>query len=475
MNRRRILIPTVAVILVVAGFLVIRGNRSAAAAASADVQTAAVERGSVELTVSAAGVLESPQAASLSWQTGGIVDTVSVKVGDQVHAGQVLMELDPTSLDSSVIQASSDLAEAQRALDDLLNSNLARAEAQKAVADAQDALDKAQRTYHVQQQGNRATSDMLKAAQAKVVVAREAMQDAKDEYDRSHGSTSQDAGKANAYLRYIAAQKVYNQALASYNWYTGHPSDIEQAGLDADVAIAQAQLEDAQRNLARMQNGPDPLEVEAAQAKVAQAQATVNRARIVAPFDATVVSLAVRDGDTVESGQAAVGLADLRTLQVQVDVSEVDINQIQVGQEARLTLDAAPDQTYPGVVSQITLAGVSSQGVVTFPVTVELADPDPALKPGMSAAVGIVIDHHDNVLLVPNRALRLEGSQRSVVVLFEGQQISVPVTLGLSNESVSEVAQGSLREGDEVVVTATTSSSTSARFGGGFIGGAFRP
>jgi multidrug efflux pump subunit AcrA (membrane-fusion protein) len=85
--------------------------------------------------------------------------------------------------------------------------------------------------------------------------------------------------------------------------------------------------------------------------------------------------------------------------------------------------------------------------------------------------VSIVIERHENVLLVPNRALRLVGGQRSVVVVFEGQQVSVPVTLGLSNETNSEVMEGALQEGDAVVLNATTSAQTGFAGGGGFIGG----
>jgi len=476
MKRRKFLIPVVLVALVVAGVLGYRSFRANSASAASDVQTAAVERSSVDVTVSAAGVLEAPQSASLTWLTSGIVQDVNVNVGDVVHAGDVLMELQAGSLDPTVIQARVDLASAQQNLDDLLHSDLAKAQAEKTMADAQDALQTAQRNYNVQQGGHRGSSDTIKAAQAKVVVTREAMDQAKSAYDHTRGNRTQDAAKANAYLRYTSAQNAYYAALASYNWYTGHPTDIEQAQLEAEVAIAQAQLDDAQRLLSRLKDGPNALDVEAAKAKVAQAQAVVNRARITAPFDGTIVSLSARPGDLVDSGTAAVALADLRTLQVQVDVSEVDINNIQVGQEATLTLDAAPDQTFTGKVSQVTLAGVSNQGVVTFPVTVEVAQPDPALKPGMSAAVGIVIDRHDNVLVVPNRALRLENGQRSVVVLFEGQQVVVPVTLGLSNDSVSEIVGGSLQQGDNVIVNATSTSTATTRLGGGgFIAGGFRP
>jgi len=138
-----------------------------------------------------------------------------------------------------------------------------------------------------------------------------------------------------------------------------------------------------------------------------------------------------------------------------------------------LTADAAPSMTFEGTVAAVTTVGTSSQGVVTFPVTVIIPNPDPALKPGMSAAVSIITEERADVLLVPNRAIRVSNGQRSVTVMFEGQQFSVPVTLGLSNDSYTEVVEGSLKEGDTVVTRSSTTTTTQNSAGGlfGFLGG----
>jgi multidrug efflux pump subunit AcrA (membrane-fusion protein) len=82
--------------------------------------------------------------------------------------------------------------------------------------------------------------------------------------------------------------------------------------------------------------------------------------------------------------------------------------------------------------------GTSTQGVVTYPVTVEVDDPDPALRPGMTAAVSIIVERHEGVLVVANRAIQVAAGQRTVAVLFEGQRISVPVTLGLVGDTTSD-------------------------------------
>ena len=466
MKKRRILTFSLVGLLALAGFLVIRGGAAARSTAADDIDLGLVERGALEVTINAAGTLASPQSAALSWEAAGVVASLPVEVGDSVHAGQVLSELDPSTLDAGVIQAAADLARAERDREELLNSNLPLAQAQQAGADARDALRVAQYNHDVQQEGRRATAEAIELAKANLLLAEDRVEEAEDAYNGARG----DLARANTLTRLAAAKADYRSALATYNWYTGHPTDLQQAMLEADLAVSQATLEDAERTYERLLNGPDAVEVAAAEARIAKAKATLAAVRITAPFDATVVSISVRPGDVVEDGTVAVTLANLQTLEVEVDVSEVDVNQIAVGQEARLTLDAAPDRTFSGVVSQVTLAGEVSQGVVTFPVTVEIADPDPALKPGMTAAVTIVTERVENVLLVPNRAVQAQSEQRTVVVMFEGQQISVPVTLGLSNESMSEVLEGGLQEGDSLVLNATAASASLVQGGRTFFG-----
>jgi RND family efflux transporter MFP subunit len=244
------------------------------------------------------------------------------------------------------------------------------------------------------------------------------------------------------------------------------------------VATAEAELEDAQQALETLQNGPDPVAVAAARARVANPQAIVDEARQVAPFDGTVVAIDSSVGDLVSSGTAAVTLADLSQYQVQVAVSELDVEQITVDQEVTLTLDALPDQTFVGRVADVAFMGSSNQGVITYPVTVVVDDPDPALRPGMTTAVSIVVERHEDVVIVPNRAIQVSGGQRVVRVLYQGQEISVPVTLGLVGATTSEIAEGALQEGDEVVLNTSSSSQTSNFVGGpgimGLAGGEMR-
>jgi multidrug efflux pump subunit AcrA (membrane-fusion protein) len=105
--------------------------------------------------------------------------------------------------------------------------------------------------------------------------------------------------------------------------------------------------------------------------------------------------------------------------------------------------------------------------VVTYPVTIEVDDPDPALRPGMTAAASIIVERREDVLVVANRAIQVAGGQRTVTVLYEGQQIVVPVTLGLVGATTSEVAEGALQEGDVIVLNASSTTQSGATFRGG--------
>ena len=183
-----------------------------------------------------------------------------------------------------------------------------------------------------------------------------------------------------------------------------------------------------------------------------QAQMAVQQAQIVAPFDGVVTAVNITLGESASTGSGAIQLADLGHLEIVVNMAEVDVPRIKVGEAAEISLDALPDAQLTGKVTEISPAGVLTQGVVNYPVTVALADPGNGVLTGMTANVNIVTDQRDNVLMVPNRAVHTQGRQKLVTVLFEGQQIQVPVQTGLSNDTMTEVTSG-LNEGDTVLFT----------------------
>ena len=434
----------VAVVVVVALVLSARARNSAASA----YQTEQIAAGSLTAEVGATGTVHANQAATLTFQTAGTVDMVNVRAGDQARKDQVLATLERTSLSASVILAQADLVEAERALEDVLASTTAKAQAELALANAEDALADAEYNRTVQQQGYRASPETIREAEAKLVLA----EDEVDHYKGIYDSASGDSSKALALVNLSSAQQRRDAALRNLNWYKGKPSDNDQAILDAKVAVAEATLEDARRAYERVKDGPNEGDVAAAQARVDAARASLDLAQISAPFAGTVTFVEVKPGDLAAPGAVAFGLADRSRLLVDVEVSEVDIDSIEVGQDATLTFDAIPDMTYQGKVTEVGQVGVAVQGVVNFEVELEVLNPDESIKPGMTAAVDIVVTELVNVLLIPNRSVRVQDGQRVVYVMRDGKLAQVEITLGASSDSYSQVLEGELQAGDLIVL-----------------------
>ncbi|MBI4761586.1 MAG: efflux RND transporter periplasmic adaptor subunit [Chloroflexota bacterium] len=390
-------------------------NRSRNAAAQNTFQTAVIERGKLTATIGATGTVRARQSAILVWQTAGTVDTVNVKVGDNVPAGFVMAYLSKSSLPQSIILAEADLVSAQKTLDDLLNSDTARAQAAIALRDAQAAYDRARKK-------------------------REGLNGLIDIQEIVTKTKNTPFGK-------IEVREVKT--------YKGYADATTIAKADEELALAKAKLDDAQRTYDRLISG-NVVEITAAQARIDAAKATLNLARVIAPFNGIVTEAYPLPGDLVNAGMAAFRLDDLSSLLVDVSVSEVDINSVEVGQPVKLTFDAILGREYNGVVVEVAKTGTVTAGVVSFKVTVELTDADALVKPGMTAAVNITVKELDDVLLVPNRAVRLSEGERVVYVLENGQPVKKIIRLGLSSDTMSVLAGGELQESDLVILNPPT-------------------
>jgi HlyD family secretion protein len=442
-----------ALVIVVAAYFGLRAIRSARGqAAGGGWQTVPASTGELVASVGATGTVRANQYSLLSFKTTGNAERVNVGVGDHVVAGQVLASLTPSSLPSTVILAQADLAEAQRALDDLRNSDAARAAAQLALANARQAYDTAQRRYVSQQKGNRATQETINATEADLAYAESQVDAAQDAVDRVSNRAEDDPDRVAAEKALYDARHARDVVQASLNWYTGQPTAIDQQILEAELAQAAAAVKDAEREWERLKDGPDPNDIAAAEARVQAAQANLELPRITAPFSGTITSVEVRPGDEVGPGTSAFGLADLSRMLVDVQVSEVDIDQISLKQEATITFDAILAREYHGTVSEVDLVGAPNQGVVSFNVSIELTDADDSVRQGLTAAVSIVTDKLEDVLLVPNRAVRVVNGRRVVYVLQNGNPEQVPVELGVSSDTDSQLLSGDLKPEDPIIL-----------------------
>jgi HlyD family secretion protein len=408
---RRIVPPLAVVLLVSAGLFYLSTVSGAAAG-----------------PLRASGTIESIEVGVAS-EIAGRVSEVLVDEGQTVAAGEPVLRLDSrllegqrrsaqTAGEAAFAAAQMELIAARQALDELYdNAPTARAQAQQALANARDTLDEAQRDYTYNQEGNRATSTTLKSAKAKLAVARERMDHAESVYEHAPGHLEDGGAKAEAYMAFVAARNEYNKALSSYNWYTGHPTDIDQAQLEADVAVAQAQLDDAQRLLEDLRLGPDPESLELAQARLTLASAQFAAARakadfdlesldlqlekllIRAPLDGVVLSRTIEPGEVLAAGAPALSIGTLGQLTITVYLPEDRYGELSLGDEATVAVDSFPGVVFAAHVVRIadkaefTPRNVQTEeGRRTTVFAVELAVDDTSgrLKPGMPADVEFI-------------------------------------------------------------------------------------
>ncbi len=443
------------VLLALAGVAVFYFYNRNAQSAQSQYQTVAAEKGDLLAVVGATGTVRARQSAQLVWQTSGTVESVNVLPGDSVSAGDKLASLDMTSVAQNIILAQSDLLNAQRSLEDLQTSTVARAQAEQAVVQAQKAYDDAKTRYDgINFQ--RASDSFIENTKAELDLAKQQVTLARRFYKLVENLNDGDSRKAQALANLTAAEMRVDQLTAQLNYVTGRPDAQEIAQRKAALELAAAQLEEAKRKLERVKDGPDPLEVATLETRILAAQATLNQLYVTAPFDGVVTAAEPLSGDQVSPGQVAFRLDDLSHLLVDVQVSEIDINSIQVGQPVTMSFDAVLGKTYNGVVVEVGRAGSVVQGAVNFTVTVELTDADEFVRPGMTAAVNILVKEVKDVLVVPNRAVRVVDGQRVVYVLKEGQPEMVKIRLGATSDTVSEVVDGDLSVGDLIVLNPPT-------------------
>lgn len=370
-------------------------------------ETATVERGLLEVSVSATGNLQPTNQVDVGSELSGIIDTVLVDINDQVKKGQVLARLDVSKL----------------------NDQIARSRAALVAAEAG-----------------------VRQAEATVIEARASLQRLQEVFRLSGGKV---------------------------------PSRSEMENAEAAMARAEA-------NLA------------AAAASVSQARATLSsdetnlaKASIRSPINGVVLARKVEPGQTVAASLQAPVLftlaEDLSQMELQVNVDEADVGQVKAGQQASFSVDAYPGRKYPASISRVSYGSQVNEGVVSYPTVLKVSNDDLSLRPGMTATAQIRTASRENALLVPNAALRFtpaaggarkadsggilgsllprmprtassraprgddeKGGGRRIWVLQDGQPVPLPIKTGLSNGRMTEVLEGELRPGMQVITDTAT-------------------
>ena len=373
-----------------------------------------VESGPITAMVSATGTLNPVVSVQVGSQVSGQIREILVDFNSAVKAGQLIARIDPETFQLRVRQAEADL-EATRAAVAVQRAEVARAKA---------ALVDAQRDYE----------------RKKMLVEKNFISAA----DRDKAATVLDTAQAAAD---VAAAQVRN----------------------SEAVVRQRELQ------------------------VAQARVDLERTAIRSPVDGIVVKRSVDTGQTVAASLQAPELfiiaRNLTDMQVETSIDEADVGRIQVGQKTSFTVDAFPGRHFEGAVTQVRKAAKVESNVVTYTVVISAANPELSLLPGMTANVRIVTAQKDKALKVPNATLRFRppstgddkaagaqngnpkprersresaNSGRVWVLGGDGKAKAIPVKLGLTDGNMTEVVEGEVTDGMEVITGAQTPTAKAA-------------
>jgi HlyD family secretion protein len=405
-----------------------------------EYRTAAVDRGGITSTISATGNLNAVVTVEVGSQVSGNIKELYADFNTKVKKGQLVARIDPAIYEARVSQAQANLDAARSAV---MNAN---ATLEKSSADI--------------------TNAKAQVASARANLAKEKVT------------------AADAKMKFGRQTELYKSGLIATNDRDTSQATYDAAAAAVDAAEAQVRAAEdsvraaeAQRSIARAQVAAAEAQVNQQTSALHQAQIDLGHTYIYAPVDGTVISRKVDAGQTVVASLQAPAIfqiaQDLTKMQVDTNVDEADVGRVKVGQEATFTVDAYPNQRFRGAVMEIRKAPINVQNVVTYDVVVAVGNPELKLFPGMTANVNVIVDHRDDVLRLPNAALRFRpqdakpdapaggagrGARRQtnsqiVYATVEGGQLApVPVQLGITDGVFSEVTGGGVREGQKVAV-----------------------
>jgi HlyD family secretion protein len=316
-----------------------------AASDAPQFRTAKVERGTLTATVAASGTLAATVQVQVSSQVSGQIREVLADFNSEVRKGQVIARLDPETYEYRVRQAEADV------------------EAARAQVGVQQATVAARRT------------DVLRSSINLDEARRDV--DRKTELVARNFISAVERDKADALYRTI---------------------EQELASTRAQVDLAEAQVRNARST------------VQQREAQLASARVDLGRTVIRAPVDGVVIKRSIEPGQTVAVSLAAPELfliaQNLRDMQVEVSIDEAEVSRLRVGQRASFTVDAFPGRTFEGIVKQVRKASKNEQNVITYTAVVSAENDSLSLLPGMTANVRVITDVRQDVLKVPNAALR---------------------------------------------------------------------
>ncbi len=415
----------------------------------ANIETEPYQRMSLDANIFGTGTVEPVQTAILTWSASGKVGEVLVQVGDQVEVDELLMSLDPESVSVDIQQAEIDVINTQNNLDDLYDNWEAElAQAKLDLLNAEENLEDLENEREIMNY-QRCTDDRI-----------EELED-----DLEFAEKLYDLRQTTENLRAV------NTAQANLDYCRADYTEREIAEAELEVSLAEAHVSDLEQKVERLVDGPDPDQVTIFETQLAMAQSRLDSTLLEAPFAGTVTILSAQSGDIVQAGTQALQIDELSDMYLDVQISEIDIPMVQVGQDAELVFDAYFDTTFNGEITRIAPVGQNVQGVVEYSVRINLLDADERIKPGMTAAVNIVVDRKEDVFVVPNNAIVSIDGQDHVFVRRNDGYEAVEVELGSYSNFYSEVIQADIKQGELIALNPPEEITGETSFGGPPSGG----
>ncbi len=392
----------ISLLLVLSILLPDAANKAEAASAASYLQLQ-------EPSVQVEGRLVPKQFANLAMKLSGRVEEVFVQEGDRVESGQILLRQGGGDHQLAEIAAAEmELLLAQQELDALYkNADLARAQTERELAQAQKDFETAE--YNSSKLKRPPAQLTIDQAYANMLLAEKALEKAQDELWRNEKKFGNENNPiwmfvnrrqvklllTNLERNGAIVQRRYEDSIKKYQDLIAPTDEIDLAIAEADLAYAQARLTDAEQKYASLIDGPDPDEVAAAQARISAAESNLGASQndlqdleLLAPFAGTVVDLGVKSGEWVEIGQPVVVLAEMNEWVVETeDLTEIQVPDVEIGQDATILPEALPGLMLSGTVESISSISEIKSGDVTYTARILLDETDPNLRWGMTVNV----------------------------------------------------------------------------------------
>ena len=506
------LVPVLCV-AVAGGVFLLRPQQAKPASVDASYTEAAPERRDVTNTLSGTGTLNPANTYTVKSLVDGKVLTGTIEEGNIVEESNVLYTIDSSDASTNFEKAEIAMQQAQRSYDKVVDRQYVRAEVAGVVSSLKvtkgDEVTSGQEVAVIRDSSKMLlTLEFPAADAANFSVGQSAAVTLDGTFEQLDGTVTSvsgtDALSAGNLLTRTVTITVKNAgglttaqaATASINGvssigsatfaYQAERTLTAQASGTVTSINVQEGSEVAKDDIILGLSGDDLTEsiqsasesLRSAEISMQNLQDAMNNYTITAPISGTIIEKDAKVGDAVKAGDTLCIVYDLSYLEMSINVDELQISSISVGQQVQITADAVPDKTYVGTVTRVSMKGASNGGTTTYPVTIRIDDTD-GLRPGMNANAEIVVAEAKNALVVPNAAV-VRGSYVLVTkdspsaanadTTMEAPEgfVYVPVKTGVSDDDYTQIVSG-IQEGDTIGYDPSSVSSDSYYDNGGYI------